>query len=92
MKNYQECTSAELQNKLEQRNYWSRIHSNKLLTKVQAKAPARIIKDGISQIITYYDQHMHYLCTIHLITTKDGRILHEHVKDADLDGVRYKAT
>ena len=91
MKNYQECTSAELQNKLEQRNYWSRIHSNKLLAKVQAEDPAKIIKDGTSKIISYYDRHMNYLCTIHLITSKDGIILHEHIKDAYLDGVRYKA-
>lgn len=92
MKEYQECTSAELQSKLEQRNYWSRLHSNKLLTRLQAEKPARIIQDGKSQIISYYDEHLTYLCTIHRIVTRDGKVIHEDVKDANIDGISYRAT
>ncbi len=91
MPNNQECTAEELQEKLKQRNYWACIHSGKLLPKVQDTTPARIIKDGISQIISYYDEHLQYLCTIHIITAAGGGVLHEHVKDAEIDGVRYKA-
>ena len=91
MKKYQESTAKELQSKLEKLNYWSRIHSNKLLAKVQAEVSAKIIKDGTSKIISYYDEHLNYLCTIHRITSKDGIIIHEDIKDAYLDGVRYKA-
>ena len=91
MKNYQQSSAAELQRMLEQRNYWLRIHSNKLLCKTQASTPSKMINGGLSQILTYYDEHIKYLCTIHQVTTKDGKIIHEDVKDAFLDGIRYKA-
>ena len=90
MQNNQERTADELKEMLEQRNYWSRIHAGKLLSKVQDTDPARIIKGGISQIISYYDEHLQYLCTFHIIKAADGSVLHEHVKDAEIDGVRYK--
>jgi hypothetical protein len=91
MKNYQQASASELQRMLEQRNYWMRIHNNKLLCKTQASVPSKIINGGISKILTYYDEHIKYLCTIHQVTTRDGKIIHEDVKDAFLDGTRYKA-
>jgi hypothetical protein len=77
---------------LEKRNYWMRIHNNQLLCKIQASVPSKIVDGGISKILTYYDEHMKYLCTIHQVTTKDGITIHENVKDVFLDGIRYKAT
>ena len=57
----------------------------------QKKAPAKISDGGTSYIISYYDEHLRYVCTIHRIVTKRGKVIHEHVKDAFIDGVRYKA-
>jgi len=91
MKNYQQASAAELQHMLEQNNFWLRIHNNKLLCKVQASVPSKMVDGGTSKILSYYDEHMIYLCTIHQVTTKDGKILHEDVKDVFLDGIRYKA-
>ena len=88
---YQEATAEQLKNKLKKRNYWLRIHSNKLLAKVQTEDPAKIIEGGISKIVSYYDKHLSYICTMHIVVTKDGSIIHEHVKDAYLDGIRYKS-
>jgi len=92
MKNYQQTSAVELQRLLEQRNYWSRIHNNKLLCKIQASVPSKMVDGGISKILSYYNEHIQYLCTIHQVTTKDGKIIHENVKDVFLDGIRYKAT
>jgi hypothetical protein len=92
MKNYQEATDDELQRMLEQRNYWSRIHDNKLLYKTQASRPSKVIKDGTSLILSFYDEHMRYLCTIHKVITKDGKTIHEDIKDIFLDGIRYKSS
>ena len=92
MKDFQPSTQKELRLKLEKINYWDRIHKNKLLCKKQSESAARILQDGLSQIMTFYDEHLNYLCTIHRITNKDGTaIVHEHVKDCYLDGVWYKA-
>jgi len=91
MKKYQLSSADEIKEKLEQHNYWRRMHSNKLLSKVQVESPSKIIKDGTSRIVSYYDEHIKYLCTIHQIVTKDGKVIHEHVKDAYLGGIRYKA-
>ena len=91
MRQFQACTYEEIQAKLEQHNYWLRIHSNKLLCKVQKQVPAKIIKDGHSQILSYYDEHGFYLCTLHRIITFDGVVIHENAKDAVIDGVYYRA-
>ena len=90
MTNYQQASAKELQYMLEKRNYWLRIHDNKLLCKIQASAPSKMVDGGISKIITYYDEHLKYLCTMHQVITKDGKTIHEHVKDAVLDGILYK--
>lgn len=91
MRNFQESTAEELQKKLEDRNYWLRIHSGELLEKIQSEVPAKIIKDGVSSIISYYDEHLNYLCTIHRVITTNGNVIHEDIKDIYLDGIRYKA-
>jgi len=91
MKNYQHVGVTKLQQMLEERNYWMRIHNNKLLHKIQASVPSKMVDGGFSKIITYYDEHLKYLCTLHQVTTKDGSVIHENVKDALLDGVWYKA-
>lgn len=90
MKKYQLCNDTEIQTMLEQRNYWLRIHNNKLLSKTQASTPSRMIQNGTSLIITFYDEHMNYLCTMHQVITNDGDVIHENVKDAYLDGIWYK--
>ena len=91
MKKYQPVNGSEIQTMLELRNYWLRIHNNKLLSKIQASTPSRMIQDGTSYIITFYDEHLNYLCTMHQVITIDGHIIHENVKDAYLDGIWYKA-
>jgi len=87
---FQLVSDIELRKMLEQRNLWSRMHSGKLLAVEQAAAPAKISPGGISYIISYYDGDLSYICTIHRIVTKRGKVIHEHVKDACIDGVRYK--
>ena len=91
MKKYQAVNNSEIQNMLEQRNYWLRIHNNKLLSKIQASTPSRMIQGGTSYIITFYDEHLNYLCTMHQVVTNNGNVIHENVKDAFLDGIWYKA-
>jgi hypothetical protein len=91
MKNYQQAYASDLQHLLEQRNYWSRIHDNKLLCKTQTSKPSKMIDNGTSLILSYYDEHLNYLCTIHRVITQDGKIIHENIKDVFLDGIRYKA-
>lgn len=76
---------------LEKRNYWQLIHNNKLLCKTQASKPSKMIDNGTSLILSYYDEHMRYLCTLHRVVTQDGKIIHEDIKDIFLDGIRYKA-
>ena len=90
MKKYQLSSAAELQSMLETRKYWTLIQDNKLLSKIQSSKPSTMIKDGTSLIITFYDEHLKYLCTIHRVITSDGHVIHEHVKDAFIDGIRYK--
>ncbi len=91
MKNYQEASEKELQHMLQERNYWLRIHNNKLLCNTQKSRPSKMIDNGTSLIVSYYDEHMKYLCTIHKVITKDGKTIHEDVKDIFLDGIRYKS-
>ncbi len=88
----QHISAAALRQKLIERGYWDKIHSGKLLEKPQKTVPANITSGGISQILSYWDEHLNYLCTIHRVITKDGKIIHEDVKDAFLDGIRYRVT
>ncbi len=91
MSKFQVVSVTKLRKMLEQRNLWSRMRSDKLLAVERATAPAKISPGGTSYIISYYDEHLQYTFTIHRIITKKGTIIHEHVKDAYIDGVRYKA-
>jgi hypothetical protein len=91
MKDFQLSSKEELQRIFEERSFWTRIHENKLLCKKQSERAAHILTDGLSQILTYYDEHLNYLCTMHKVVSSDGRIVvHEHIKDCVLDGVRYR--
>jgi hypothetical protein len=91
MSKFQLVNVEKLKEMLEQRNLWSRMQSNKLLAKEQTKAPAKIADGGTSYIISYYDEHLQYVCTIHRVEDKNGSIVHEHVKDAYIDGIHYRA-
>ena len=87
----QQINELELRQKLKERGLWDKMRSGRLLEKVQRTSPATIAPGGISQIISYWDEHLQYICTIHRVLTKEGQIIHEDVKDAFLDGVRYIA-
>jgi len=90
MSKFQVVSGAKLRRALEQRNLWSKMRSGKLHAVEQAKAPAKISPGGTSCIVTYYDKQSQNFFTIHRIVTKRGDTIHEHVKDAYIDGVRYK--
>ncbi len=87
----QQISGAELRKRLEERVYWKKIQNGKLLAKVRKTVPATITPGGISQIVSYWDEHLQYLCTLHKVFTREGQVIHEDIKDACLDGVRYKA-
>jgi len=91
MAKFQVVSVAKLKEMLEQRNLWSRMHSGKLLAVERNKTPAKISDGGTSYIVSYYDRRSRDFFTIHRIVTKGGDTIHEHVKDAYIDGVRYKA-
>jgi len=91
MSEFQVVSVAKIKEMLEQRNLWSRMQSGKLLAVEQNRTPSRISDGGTSYIVSYYDEHLQYVCTIHRIVTNKGDTIHEHVKDACIDGVRYKA-
>ncbi len=90
MSKFQIVSATKLKEMLKNRNFWLRMRSNKLLAREQATAPARISDGGTSYIISYYDEHLQYVFTIHRIVSKEGDIIHEHVKDAYIDGVNYR--
>jgi len=56
---------------------------------VQSEAPARKIPGGKSLIISYY-QRGQYLCTLHELRNKSGRVVHQDVEDVFIDGIRYE--
>lgn len=87
----QHKSESELRQKLIELGIWDKIHSDQLLEKIQRTSPAAIAPGGVSQIVSYWDEHLRYLCTIHRVITADGQIIHEDVKDAFLNGVRYLA-
>lgn len=89
MSNFKLISGAKLKEMLKQRNLWSRMRSGKLRVVEQAIAPAKISLGGTSSIVSYYDKHQN-MFTIHRIITKEGKVIHEHVKDAYIAGVYYK--
>ena len=76
--------------KLQETGYWSKIHTNQLHSSIRKIVPAIITPGGQSQIISYWDENQQYLCTIHRVITKEGVVIHEDVKDACLNGVRFR--
>jgi len=89
MSKFQLVSDNKLREMLEQRNLWARMKSGKLLAVEQARVPAKISPGGTSYIVSYYDKR-HNMFTIHRIITKEGKVIHEHPKDACIDGVRYR--
>lgn len=75
---------------LEQRNLWAKMKSGQSIAVEQSKAPAKISPGGTSYIISFYEKASRNFFTIHRIVSKDGVIIHEHPKDAFIDGIRYK--
>jgi hypothetical protein len=90
MSQFVTLSEAELEKILEQHNLLSKMHSDKLLAKEQAKSPAKKSLGGTSYIITYYDEHIQNYFTIHRIISQEGKVIHEHVKSAYIDGVKYR--
>ena len=87
----QQIRETELRRILVERGYWNKIHSGQLLERVRKTTPAVIAPGGVSQIVSYWEEHIHYLCTLHRVISKEGQTVHEDVKDAVLDGIRYRA-
>jgi hypothetical protein len=75
---------------LEDLGYWQKMHNGQLISSVRRETPAKIMAEGKSQIITFWDEHRSYLCTIHRVITKNGQVIHEDIKDATVNGVRYQ--
>lgn len=86
----QVVNADELRKILEDRGYWEKMHTGKLLESIRSTRPAVIAPEGKSEIVSYWDEHLQYLCTIHRVVTKDGKVIHEDIKDAYLDGTRYQ--
>ena len=91
MAEFKSLSEDKLKEMLEERTLWARMQAGKLLAKEQATAPAKKSYGGTSYIITYYDEHIQNYFTIHRIITKEGKVIHEHVKDAFIDGIHYIA-
>lgn len=89
MSKFQVVSVAKLKEMQKQRNLWSKMRSGKLRAVEQAIAQAKISPGGTSYIVSYYDKH-HNMFTIHRIITKEGKVIHEHAKDAYINGVWYK--
>jgi hypothetical protein len=87
---FHSATDAELKKVLMDKGYWTKMHNNQLLEKIRSSRPAVIAPGGISQIVSYWDEHLQYLCTVHRVIDKDGVTVHEDVKDASIDGTRYR--
>ena len=89
MKEFQEIGQNELQQRLKDLSYWTRIHAGKLLQRIRKDTPAKSARDGRSLIVTYYDGRR-YICTLHKVVTRQGAVIHEDIKDAYLDGIWYR--
>ena len=85
----QYLSGEELKQLLVDNGFWDKIQNGKLLSSIRKNTAAKIIVDGSSQIILVYDEHLHFLCTLHRVVTKEGKVIHEDVKDVRLNGVLY---
>lgn len=50
-----------------------------------------MVEGGVSKIISYYDNRLCYIFTLHRITDPSGKIIHEHVKAAIIEKTHYVA-
>lgn len=89
MAQFQVVNASTMEKILNQHNIWSKIHSGKFKIVVENKTKAKMSKGGYSYIISYYDKSQ-YVCTIHRIVNKKGNIIHEHIKNLEIKGIRYK--
>lgn len=88
---YQPATADEMLRMLEESGYWEKMASHQILERVRSTRPATIAPGGKSLIVSYWDEHLRYLCTLHRVVTQDGIVIHEHVKDVFLNGTRYRS-
>jgi hypothetical protein len=86
---FQLLTSEQLRKLLQEHNICEKIWSGAFKAEVQSCVPARIPGGGASSIISFYKGDL-YVCTKHRIVTPDGKLFHEDIKDAFIDGVWYK--
>lgn len=86
---FQLLSPEQLRELLQGRNICEKIHSGAFEAKVQSRAPARIPGSGLSSIISFYEGGL-YVCTKHQIKTPEGKLFHQDIEDAFIDGVRYK--
>jgi len=89
MAQFQVVNASAMEKISKQHGIWLKIRSGKFRTAVENKTKARISKGGWSYIISYYDKS-EYVCTVHRIVNKQGNIIHEHIKNLDIKGIRYK--
>ena len=89
MAQFQVVDASTMEKILKQHNIWPKIRSGKFKTVVENKTEARMSKGGYSYIISYYNKSQ-YVCTIHRIVSKQGNIIHEHTKNIEIEGIRYK--
>lgn len=61
-----------------------------LVLVMQNDVPAKMSGGDRSQIITFYDEKLKYVCTIHQVLDKEGKAIHFHYKDILWEGVRYR--
>lgn len=89
MAQFQVVNAFAMEEISKQHSIWARIRSGKFRTVVENKTKARMSRGGYSYIISYYDKSR-YVCTIHRIVNKQGNIVHEHIKNIEIEGIRYK--
>ncbi len=82
-------TAEQLNNLLEEHNILRKIHTNMFREVEQDHAAARIAGGGRSLIISYYEGNQ-YICTKHKILTASGKLFHQDIEDALINGIRYK--
>jgi hypothetical protein len=89
MAEFQSIPKSELMTRLQALNVCARILIKEFAGVKQDEIEARSIANGVSQIWSYYDKGR-YICTLHMIKQSDGVIVHKDVKDATINGERYK--
>jgi len=86
---FQLLTSEQLKQLLQGRNICEKIRSGALKAIEEYRTPARIPGGGASCIISFYEGDS-YICTKHQIKTPEGKLFHQDIEDAFIDGALYK--